>query len=262
MAPTTFTIPKQHFEMVIDLALLPYESSFLLRARRDGDKLVYLDMPVVMIGTAHHASPTFTDPQDGSIREESCWRDYLLIEGHTHPEAPGQPIRPYSCGWTLPRTEELRNYRDAQLQKSDLGRRALHDRRALLNQIIREESKDKRKTLLDQLVESDPHASLANMITINGVHCYISNRVMVHKSASGSEEIAAELREDICTRAGDFQGYQAMKDFSRSAIALVHARPEHALTLSSREKFMLSVLFLEGPGYDGAKPITVCIAGH
>ncbi|MBI1970365.1 hypothetical protein HYS47_01320 [Candidatus Woesearchaeota archaeon] len=257
MTYTRFTIPKRYLERLLDLAMLEHESSFLLRARQEGDALVYLDTPVIKEGRATNTSPTFIDPNDAAIRDESNFRKYVLIEGHTHPEVQGNIVRPYSCGWTLPRTPEFRDYRDAGLQQTPEGRQALSVRRTLLNQIMGEERQSERQAVLGQLVDSDPVISIANMITRDGVHYYISNRVVVHRSAAEREDIAAELRDDTCLRSGDFQGYQAMKDFSRSAVALVHAKPEHVLSPSSKEKFMLSILLLDGPGYGGAKHVQV-----
>ena len=116
------------------------------------------------------------------------------------------------------------------MQQTPEGRQALSIRRALLDRIMAEEQEGERQALLDKLVDSNPAASTANMISIGGVHYYISNRVRVHRSAAEREDVAAELHDDTCLKSGDFQGYQAMNDFSRRVIALVHAKPEHVLS--------------------------------
>ncbi|MBI2647569.1 hypothetical protein HYW99_03760 [Candidatus Woesearchaeota archaeon] len=242
-------IPKLELEKLQELAVLPYESSFLIRAILKDDGLDYLDMPLIFRGERNSAKPVPNYPQFQEVHEDSWNNNYWMIDGHTHARKEGEFIIPYVCGWTLPRTEELRNYRNRVLNQTEAGRKALLERQQTLGDILRNDSKERREELAQSLIDHMSELAIANFINSSGIDFYITNRVDPHDPE--------ETQKDIHTRGGDFKGNQGRIEMGIKAIALVHADPKFVYAPSSREKFVLSVLHLKGSDYKGVERIPI-----
>ncbi len=242
-------IPQQEIDALKALAVLGCESSYLISASRHGHDLLYLDSPIVMKGYFNNSPAVMQNERFQETLQDSRTRGYVLIEGHTHPEPEGQIIFPYSCGWTLPRTSELRDYRNSRLEKTEPGRRALGERLKIIDQIAAEEDEAVRKTLFEKLIIHSPETAVANFMEISGVNCYITNRVDLRNQYN--------LINDINPDDGDFQVETRKSLFEIDTFALVHAMPQYVHTESSRDKFMLSIFRFAGSDYDSIEKIEV-----
>lgn len=234
-------------KLLEELALLPFESSFLVRAERCGDALRLVDFVLASPGSVHNVPPSLTHPDAPEVRRESEERGYLLFEGHTHPVPEGETIPAYCCGWTAPRTAALRDLRDERLAAAPGGGSILRERRALQER-LREPEAD-REGLLTRLIEHAPEHGHCNLIRINGFSAYISNRPNLRNDE--------ELTQDINTRAGDFDRQHLLESFGRHGQALVHADPRYFGTPSSPDKYVMSVLRANGPRPDDAQPLRI-----
>ena len=233
-------IPKRDLEKLLDLALLPNESTFLMQCKEENGIWKYESTPLILEGKEHSAPRIMKHPDFEDVRKESEKNGLILIEGHTHPAEEGEIIYHYSCGWSILRNDVMRNYRNRNLEETEQGRAALKYRGELIERIFQEHSSEEREKLAESIrkvMETEfPQAISANLVKVGGIDCYITNRI--------NSKNEKELREDRYEE-GDADlreinmGYYL---FGISAMALIYPPPAHQFEKSSKEKYKLDVL--------------------
>ncbi len=171
-----FIITKNELQRLLELAILtPYESSFLLVAQPQRENnYVHVDTLFIERGEKLHTTPTFGSHNKEflKLRQEIEQQGKIFIEGHTHPQPLGESIHPYNCGWTIARTSELSDYRNARLNESEAGQEYLQERQKILEQILAEPDKNQRWKWSLPLKDINPQLGIANLSTFRGIDCY------------------------------------------------------------------------------------------
>jgi hypothetical protein len=230
-------IPQTELNQLRRLVVLPVETGFMIRAKRTEDALIYVDTPIIMKGQEHemHLYELVQTP-DGKTQlyNQSKEQGLAIIVGHTHPYSNEVTINPYLCGWTAPRTEEFRDYRNQKLQKTEAGRKALDQRKRILDAIVDEDNVEAKQNLAASLIHLSHPTSAANLIEINGVPFYITNKINFLNTA--------EILADISPCTGDLPQNFILQRSGVDYSALIYALPEHVFSQPAAEKFGLSVI--------------------
>lgn len=244
-----FDINRVNLDRLLKLSTLPYESTFLMIAEvgsGNDDSLIHVDTPLIAEGKEHSVPPIYVrrGKEFSELQRLSEERYHVLIGGHVHASPKNSNILPYNCGWTLPRTVEWRDYRNDNLNKTPEGIKALAERQEIIDRIIKEPSDEVKEKLARSLINLSPETLIANMININGIDCYITNRV----SIEDEEALVQDITSDRWFPEGDFGVHLSYSDFGLKYDSLIYAKPGMQYTPPSAEKFILSVLDIKEAG--------------
>ena len=104
----------------------------------------------------------------------------------------------------------------------------------------------------EKLIDLSPEVCVANLINIGGIDCYITN--------SYDKNILEDFTDD--QKDLRVEDLEAFLDFGLvKAIGLIYALPQYALQPSSKEKFVLDVLYINRPSFEDLEKMTVEVIG-
>lgn len=253
------------------------ESSFLLFMRNTGNEWQFEDVPVIVRGDEMSTLPIMYNNDARKLNKQKP-EGVHSFAGHSHPNPYGELILPYNCGWTMPREQDHTEHRNKELSKTAKGRNIITLREQLIQQAIgpveernrlkqeiqeaREAgSEDYASQLSDRVnslgsqlralqaanVQLAPDLHVVNLTTHNGIPGFITNQF--------NFEDVEHLRADTNPYSGDFEQARSFLQHKYTGQALIHADPRYALTPSTPDKFVMSVLTAQESGLENATRI-------